>query len=170
MTPFEKYIQSYTSLIPEGEWQKALLDSLNQTEEKLGNLSEKQGELKYQEGKWSIKEVLQHLIDAERIFVYRALRFSRKDSSPIAGWDETHYAENTNPGARLLSDILEEFHLTRKSTIAFFRSLQPSQLPLIGEANGNIISVETIGKLLVGHHLHHLSVLTERYIPLTKQQ
>lgn len=165
MTDFQKYIQRYLDLIPTENWLEEMKNSGNQTVELYQNLSEEQADFAYAEGKWSLKILLQHLIDAERIFVYRALRFSRNDQTELAGWDEEDYANNYFLKERSVKSLIEEFEYLRKSTILFFENLNPSVLSRTGIANTNEISVETIGKLVIGHDIHHLNMIKERYLP-----
>ena len=165
MTEFQKYIQRYLDLIPSDNWLEELKNSGNQTLEIYHQFSEQQSDFAYAEGKWSLKILLQHLIDAERIFVYRALRFSRNDQTELAGWDEEDYAKNYFLEEISLKSLIQEFDFLRKSTIYFFENLSRSVLPKTGIANNNEISVETIGKLIVGHNIHHLNIIKERYLP-----
>ena len=165
MTEFQKYIQRYLDLIPSENWVEELKDSGNQTLEIYQQLSEQQSNFAYAEGKWSLKILLQHLIDAERIFVYRALRFSRNDQTELAGWDEEDYAKNYFLEEISLKSLLEEFDYLRKPTVLFFENLNENILSRKGIANKNEISVETIGKLIVGHNIHHLNIIKERYLP-----
>ncbi|MHA6696267.1 DinB family protein [Chryseobacterium sp. A301] len=163
MTDFTQYLENYISLTSSENWQQQLLLSKQKTLDLLSPLSDQQALFQYQDGKWSIKEVLQHLIDAERIFLYRALRFSRKDTQPLQGWDEELYAQNAAANARPLSEMLEEFKCVRKSTFLFFQALPKESLHFSGVANGHEIQVEQLGKLLLGHHLHHHEILKTRY-------
>lgn len=165
MTEFQKYIQRYLDLIPSDNWLEEMKNSGNQTLEIYHQFSEQQFNFAYAEGKWSLKILLQHLIDAERIFVYRALRFSRKDQTELAGWDEEDYAENYYLDEISLESLLEEFEYLRKSTVLFFENLNTNILSRKGIANKNEISVETLGKLIVGHNIHHLNIIKQRYLP-----
>ena len=168
MTEFQKYIQRYLDLVPSESWVEELKNSSVQTLEIYQDLSEEQADFAYAEGKWSLKMLLQHLIDAERIFVYRALRFSRNDKTELAGWDEELYAKEYNLEKVSLKNLTEEFDFLRKSTVLFFENLNVSSLTQKGIANGNEISVETLGKLVVGHNIHHLNIIRERYLPVLK--
>ena len=165
MTEFQKYIQRYLDLIPSENWLEELKNFGAQTLEIYGKLSVEHSNFAYAEGKWTLKELLQHLIDAERIFIYRALRFSRNDQTELAGWDEELYAKEYFLNDVSLKTLLEEFDFLRKSNILFFGNLKEEILSRKGVANGNEISVETIGKLIVGHNIHHLNIIRERYVP-----
>ncbi len=164
MEDFQAYLKKYFSLIKSDHWQDELESALKETNLLLLDLTEAQGEASYQAGKWSIKDLIQHLIDAERIFVYRALRFAREDTTPLPGWDEVPYANSAKADKRSLQDLLQEFRFVRSSTILFFGGLSPFALNQKALANGNLISVEDIGKLLLGHHYHHNQILKERYL------
>ena len=169
MGEFQKYIQRYLDLIPSDNWLEEMKNSGNQTLEIYEHFSEQQSDFAYAEGKWSLKILLQHLIDAERIFVYRALRFSRKDQTELAGWDEELYAKECDLENVSLKNLLSEYESLRKSTIHFFENLNKELLSQTGIANKNKISVETIGKLIVGHNIHHLNIIKERYLPTLNQ-
>ena len=119
---------------------------------------------RYALGKWTIKEILVHLMDAERIFAYRALRFSRNDSTDLPGFDENIYAPNSGANDRKLKDILKEYALLRKSTLAFFEGLEKEAFQRVGSANGGKMIVSALPHILVGHEQHHLNVICERYI------
>ena len=169
MTEFQKYIQRYLDLIPSDNWLEEMKNSGNHTMEIYQQFSAQQSDFAYAEGKWSLKILLQHLIDAERIFVYRALRFSRKDQTELAGWDEELYAKECDLENVSLKNLLSEYESMRKSTIHFFENQNQELLSQKGVANKNEISVETIGKLIVGHNIHHLNIIKERYLPILNQ-
>lgn len=170
MSEFQKYVQRYLDLIPTENWLEELKISGEKTLEIYQNLSEENSNFAYAEGKWTLKELLQHLIDAERIFVYRALRFARKDQTELPGWDEEEYAKHYFASDRTLKSLVDEFEAVRKSSVIFFENLNPEQLAATGTANGNRISVETIAKLVVGHNLHHLNIISERYFAHKKMK
>lgn len=169
MTEFQKYIQRYLNLIPSQNWMEEMKISGKKTISLYQTFSEEHGNFAYAEGKWTLKEVLQHLIDAEKIFAYRALRFAREDKTPLPGWDEEHYGKTYSVENRSIESLLVEFETVRKSSLIFFINLNSSQISHTGFANGNEISVANLGKLIVGHNIHHLNVVRERYLPvLTK--
>ncbi|HPH23531.1 MAG TPA: DinB family protein, partial [Chitinophagaceae bacterium] len=120
----------------------------------------------YAENKWTVKQVLQHMIDTERVFVYRILSFSRKDATPLPGFDENTYAANADVQHRTLDELKEEFSLLRKSSDIFFASLQTEQLEAIGIANNNSITVNALCYIVFGHALHHIEILKERYFKI----
>lgn len=119
---------------------------------------------RYAEGKWTIKDIIQHIMDAERIFVYRALRFSRNDKTSLPGFEEDDYALNTDSNRRSIQELLTEFSALRHSTLLFYKSLSEEQLKRIGTASNNQISVRALGFVIIGHQKHHQKVFKERYL------
>jgi len=119
---------------------------------------------RYAEGKWTIKDIIQHIIDAERIFSYRALRISRNDQTPLPGFEENDYVENTNANARSIQELLTEMAAVRQSTLLLFKSFTVEQLQLMGIASNNPISVRAIGFIIIGHQKHHQRVFAECYL------
>ena len=119
---------------------------------------------RYAEGKWTIKEILGHIVDDERIYVYRALRFARNDSTELPGFEQDHYAQYSEANKREITDLLDEFALVRRSTIAFFKSLDNTALMRTGVANGNRVSVRALAYHIAGHELHHMNIIRERYL------
>ena len=119
---------------------------------------------RYAEGKWTIKDIIQHIIDAERIFGYRALRISRNDQTPLAGFDENDYVENTNANSRSLQGLLTEFSAVRHSNLMLFKSFSEEQLTRMGIASNHPISVRALGFLMIGHMKHHQKIFQERYL------
>ena len=119
---------------------------------------------RYDNGKWTIKELLQHIIDAERVLSYRALRFSRNDPSDLQGFDEDWYVGNSNGNERNFEDILEEFTYLRKANISLFNSFTSEMMLMLGTANGSIMSVRALGFIIVGHQMHHLKIIKEKYL------
>lgn len=130
----------------------------------LGNLTEEAWNHAYAPGKWTIKEVVQHIIDAERIFTYRALCIARGEQTPLPGFDENRYAEASMAGSRTGADLLMELFAVGSATICLFRSFSERALAATGLANGAPISVQAIGYILCGHALHHTRIIEQRYI------
>ena len=118
----------------------------------------------YAEGKWTIKDILQHLIDAERVFSYRALRFARLDATPLPGFEENDYALNANGSARTIKDLLSELLTVRESTLSLFKNFSDEILMRKGIASGNEMTVRAIGFIIIGHQNHHQKVFQERYL------
>jgi uncharacterized damage-inducible protein DinB len=121
-------------------------------------------EYRYQEGKWSIKEIIIHLMDAERIFTYRALRFSRNDRTAVAGFDENEYIPESNASERSLQSLIDEYSALRQSTIEFFKNITAEMSLRTGISNGKEISVRALAYSIPGHEIHHLGVIRERYL------
>jgi uncharacterized damage-inducible protein DinB len=119
---------------------------------------------RYAEGKWTIKDIIQHIIDAERIFAYRALCFARKDKTNLPGFEEDDYVEEANANNRSIMDLLTEFSAVRHSTLLLFKSFSNEQLIRVGIANENPMSVRAVGFVIIGHQNHHQKVFEERYL------
>ena len=120
----------------------------------------------YAQGKWTIPEIIEHVIDAERIWQYRALRFARQDKTPLPGFDENMYAAVSKANNRTVADLLNEYAIVRNSTIALFKNFDNDRLHFSGPANEQEISVAALGFTLIGHSVHHFNVIRERYFPL----
>jgi len=143
-----------------------ILDTLQQLKEDtysfFNSIDTDKADYAYAEGKWTIKEVLGHLIDAERTFAYRALAFARGQEE-LPGFDENAYVENAHFDARLLKDLAAEFRQVRESNMYLFRSLSSEQLMATGVASNNKVSVRAILYITAGHEIHHLNIIKERY-------
>ncbi|MBQ4819141.1 DinB family protein [Aquimarina sp. MMG016] len=118
----------------------------------------------YAEGKWTIVEVLQHLIDTERIFAYRALRFARNDKTPILGFEQDDYVPNSNANNYTKEELIADFEAVREASITLFKSFTDEMLLKIGEASGSPMSTRAVGYILSGHQKHHFQVIEERYL------
>lgn len=121
------------------------------------------GAQSYAEGKWSVKEVLLHCIDAERVFAYRALRFMRGDSTELPGYNHEAFVRESQANMRTCPSLQEEWEAVRFGTIALFRNADLDQLNCRGIANGKVVSVRALGLIIPGHNLHHTAILAERY-------
>lgn len=121
-------------------------------------------EYRYAEEKWTIKDILLHIIDTERIFAYRALRIGRGDKTPLVGFEQNDYVPNAMAYNRTLESLVEEFQFVRNSTLYLFKSFSEEQLMYLGTASNNAISVRAIGFLITGHQNHHLAIIRERYL------
>lgn len=121
-------------------------------------------DFRYAAGKWSVKELTGHVIDTERIMAYRALRFSRNDSTPVAGFDEEHYVAHAHFSDSTLEEMAEEFNLLRRANLYFFRSLRDEDLVQTGTANGQPVSVKALLFIIAGHLNHHRRIISERYL------
>jgi len=132
---------------------------------KLENLGDKI----YAPAKWTIKQVVQHMTDNERVQAYRALRIARNDKTPLPGYDENLFATNVDPSRRNLNDLLEEFATVRKSNITLFKTFNEEEQQRTGVCNNTTISVLALGFVLVGHQLHHANITREKYFPLLNE-
>lgn len=119
---------------------------------------------RYAEGKWTIKDILQHLVDAERVFAYRALCFARNDKTELPGFEEDDYVIEANANKRSIQDLLTELLIVRQSSLALFKSFNDEQLMRIGTASNNPMSVRALGFIIIGHQNHHQKVFEERYL------
>lgn len=119
---------------------------------------------RYSEGKWTVKDIILHLIDAERIFAYRALRIARNDKTELPGFEENDYVIEANASERSLSSLLEEYKMVRNSTVCLYKSFTSDQLERLGVASGSSVSVRAIGVIIQGHEKHHLEIIKERYL------
>lgn len=120
----------------------------------------------YAKGKWSIKDVLLHMVDTERVFAYRALCIAREDKTPLPGFEQDAYVANANANGRTLSELIEEYKAVRLASIALFGSFSQEAMLQLGEASGFPVSVRALGFIITGHENHHLQVLRERYLKL----
>jgi uncharacterized damage-inducible protein DinB len=118
----------------------------------------------YAEGKWTIKDIIQHIIDAERVFAYRALCFARNDKTALPSFDEDNYALQTNANKRSIMDLLTELSAVRHSTIYLFKTFSNEQLNRLGIASNSSMSVRALGFIIIGHQNHHQRVFEERYL------
>jgi uncharacterized damage-inducible protein DinB len=159
------YYDNYIALVPSGEFLEILREQHRAMTRLLSPLTDQQAEFRYAPGKWSVKEVLGHVIDAERIFAYRILRIARGDQTPLAGFEQDGYIQTGNFSARTLNDLLEEFSSVREATITLVRSLDDDAWLRRGIASQKEISVLALAFVIAGHELHHRIILEERYSP-----
>ena len=145
-----------------------LFTSFQKQEEELNDLltsvSEKKSEYRYAEGKWTLKELLQHLIDTERIFSYRSLAFARHDPATLPPFDENLYADMCNANDRQWDDLVKEFLITRNSTVMLYDSFSEDALSAVGNASDYSVGVTTMGFVTIGHTKHHIDIIKERYL------
>ena len=162
---YASYFEQYIALVSNG---KSIIENLKSSQqlfdEVLRNLSEDKHNYVYAEGKWTLKELMQHIIDTERIFGYRALCFARNDSTDLPGFDQDIFVANDNANKRDYFEMLDEMKTLRKSTIQLYESFEDIALLRIGTASGNKISVRALGYLFSGHQIHHLNIVKERYL------
>ena len=130
----------------------------------LEHISKDKLEFRYADGKWTIKEIIQHLMDAERIFAYRALRIARQDKTPLPGFEQDDYVGPSQANNRSLEELINEFKAIKIATATLFDSFSEEMLLALGTASNNPISVRAIGFIIMGHEIHHCQVIKERYL------
>ncbi len=160
---YPAYFANYINLVENDNVVQALNLNLSEIVTFLENIPAEKHNFKYQENKWTVKDVVRHVIDTERIFAYRALRFARFDTTELPGFDENSFSSQVNTSNVLMKDLLEEFVLVRKSTIKLFESFSPEMLSNNGIASGKQMSVMAVGFVISGHAIHHTNILRERY-------
>jgi uncharacterized damage-inducible protein DinB len=161
---FLPYYSTYIDRVPDSDIVDTLGRQITETLAAIRAIPESAGDKRYAPGKWSIRQVLGHVIDAERIFVYRALRFSRSDATPVPGFDENSYADNDPYANVSLADLANELEHVRQATVHFFANLDEEAMSRRGTANGAGISVRALAFIIAGHETHHLNVLRTRYL------
>lgn len=147
-----------------GDVIKALEDQLRSTNSFLKAISQDKIDFRYAEGKWSIKEVVGHLIDIERVMAYRALSFSRNEKQSLPGFDENDYIRESNYSKRDYIDLVDELKKVRESNLSMFRSFSKEVLDKRGIANNLEVTVKAILFIIAGHELHHINIIKERYL------
>ncbi len=158
------YFRRYTDQVPDGDVLALLERQVEETCALVAGFGEDGARHRYAEGKWSVKEVVGHLVDTERMFVYRALSFARADATELPGMEEDDWAAASNVDDVPLVDLLDELLAVRRSTTAFFRNLDATALARTGVASGNRFTVGVVAWLLAGHEIHHAGVIRERYL------
>jgi hypothetical protein len=160
---YAPFFQGYISAVPEGDVVTLLREGGRELVGAVGGLSEHRAGFRYAEDKWTVREVIGHLIDAERIFSYRALRIARGDATPLPGFDENEYVRAAHSDERTIGDLTQEFAAVRESTVLLFQSLPEDAWVRRGISNGKEISVRALAYIADGHMRHHLRILRERY-------
>ncbi len=162
-TEHAPYYGKYIGLVPGDDALSALIGQIEETAALMSRVDEAKAAHRYAEGKWSVKQVIGHLCDVERVFGYRALRFSRADTTPLPGFDENAYIDAANFDARPIADIVLEFRAVRAASISLFAGLSPEAVGRLGTANNSPMSARAAGWTIAGHELHHRALLIERY-------
>lgn len=160
---FPAYYNYYMEL-SEGELVESLKKAHDTTQIILTSISEQQAMYRYAPGKWTIKEIVQHLIDSERIYAYRALRFARQDQTELSGFEQDDYAAVADANRRSMADLAHEFAMVRNATVALFESFTSEMLEKEGVANKSRVTVSSIGRVCVGHEIHHMDVIKSKYL------
>ncbi len=163
-TEYAPHYERYVSLVPKTNIIETLRHEMADTLALIGSLSDEIADHRYAAGKWSVREVIGHVIDTERIFSYRALRFARNDQTVLPGFDQDAYVENGHFDHRRLIDLAREYEQVRKASIELFISLADEAWSRRGVANNAEVSVRALAWIIAGHELHHKQVLRTKYL------
>jgi uncharacterized damage-inducible protein DinB len=158
------FYKTYLNALQEDNLQEALANNTRRFRKLLKQIPHKKINYAYAEGKWTIKELLQHIIDSERVFIYRALTFARHDPAPLPGFNENNWAIAAKAPKRKWNELVEEFKALRSANELFLNSLDDDQLQQTGSANNNSISVAGLAFVCAGHVAHHIRIIRERYL------
>jgi uncharacterized damage-inducible protein DinB len=164
-TEYADFYAGYVSEVPGHDVLSVLESQRVQMLQLLTARSEREGSFRYAPGKWTVKEVLGHVNDAERIFTYRALRIARGDQTPLASFEQESFVRNGAFGERTLANLTDEFAAVRNASLKLFRSLREDAWPRRGVASEKEVTVRALAFITVGHQIHHRSILEERYFP-----
>ena len=163
-TEYASFYKLYIEVLGEVDLLNELESSSTLFFDFIKSIPSEKHEFRYAEGKWTIKDIVQHLIDAERIFTYRALRIARKDQTPLPGFEENDYVETAFANSRTMEDLREEFVTVRQATLSLFKTFSDEQLTQMGTASEKPVSVRAIGCIILGHQKHHIKIVKERYL------
>lgn len=163
-TEYAPYYDRYVSLVPAGDLLAVLTNQGRETRQLLGSVPDAKAGHRYAAGKWSIREVVGHVMDAERVFCHRALRFARDDRTPLPGFDEQAWTPAGKFDSRSLPDLTQELATVRQATLALFGGFDAEMLGRRGVANGKEVSVRALAYIIAGHERHHCAILRERYL------
>lgn len=161
---YAAYAAGYVNQYKDGNILESLENNMKVIKDLYNSLPAEKLEYRYAEGKWTLKEVLVHITDVERIFAYRALRIARRDGTPLPSFDENMYIDNAASQNRSLENILHEYEGIRRSTIAMYNGFSDNALDSIGTTSGNPTSVRALAYIIYGHEQHHLNIIKERYL------
>lgn len=164
--PMPQFFDRYINLVEDTDIVEALQQYAVNTVDSEKGVLQALGGKRYAEDKWTVKDIFQHIIDNERIQAYRALRFARNDKSVLPGYDEKLFAAHADTAHRTVDDLLEEFKIVREASICLFKSFSDEMLLRTGICFDTTISVLALGFVIVGHQIHHLHIIKERYYPL----
>lgn len=163
-TEYAERYGNYISKVEEVDLMEELEISLHRLIRFVRDIPMDKFDYRYAEGKWTIKDILQHIIDSERIFAYRALRFARYDTTPLPGFEEDDFANVANGDNRSIQDLLTELAVVRQATLSLFKSFDEQMLLQMGTASNVPMSVRAIGFVIIGHQNHHQQIYQERYL------
>jgi len=158
------YYSRYIQRVPDGEIVSTLSDQIGETLALLRGLPESVATYRYAPDKWSVNEMIGHMIDTEKIFAYRALRFARADKTPVPGYEQDDYVRNSSFNSYPLAELASELEAVRKTTLHFFRHLEADAWARRGVANNAEVSVRALAYIIAGHELHHREMLRTRYL------
>jgi uncharacterized damage-inducible protein DinB len=161
---FPPYFATYINKVTDDDVTEAFRNQKGVVDTFFDNIDEEKANASYAAGKWTLKELLQHLIDTERIFAYRSLCIARKEMNSLPGFDENEYAANSQANSRSWKSLVEEFKLVRRSTEMLFDSFNEEMINQPGFSNNNRVTVNALGFITVGHLVHHIGVIKERYL------
>ena len=161
---YAPFYAGYVAGVPDGDLIALLEEQGQGTLALLGAISEEKSNYRYAPGKWTVREVLGHIMDGERVFSYRALTFARGDAGPLPSFDENAWAAASNAGRRTMKDLLAEYRAVRAATVALFASLGAEEFARSGVASKNPVTVRALAYIVAGHERHHLRILRERYL------
>ena len=164
-TEYADYYANYISKVPGSDVLSVLESQRLQMLQLFAGRSERDGSFRYAPGKWSVKEVLGHITDTERIFTYRALRIARGDQTPLPGFEQDDFVKNGAFGERTLASLAEEFGLVRSASVALFRSFPEEAWSRRGVASQKEVTARALAFITAGHQMHHRVILEERYFP-----
>jgi len=164
ISEYDPYYEHYVSLAAGHDIIGLLGSQPTRLQDIFTAMPEEKGDFRYAEGKWSIKELLGHIIDGERMFAYRTFRISRGDETPIEGFEQDGYIENAHSNDRSFADLLDEFSLLRRANMIFFKNMTDDAWLRAGTANNVKVSVRALAYIMAGHIEHHLEVLKDRYL------
>ena len=159
-----RWYDGYIELVPDGDVIKLLEENKKITLYLFKTIDNQKGLFRYEKGKWSIKEILGHIIDTERIFSYRILRFAKGDKTDIPQYDHNMYVENGDFDNTELEYLIEEYRLLRTANILFFKNITPEKQLYVGTSEGKSFTVRALMSILIGHERHHINVLKEKYL------
>ena len=160
---YAPYYEGYINLVEGDNIHKILALQSVETQEVLNSFPKAMGDFSYQPGKWTIKEVIGHLIDTERVMAYRAMCFARSEMQPLPGFDQDNYVKSGNFNKRELFDLIYEFRLLRESNMLLAKGLEPECFLKRGVANKNEVTVLALFYIIAGHEKHHMKILLDRY-------
>jgi len=160
---YAPYYERYVSLVAGDDVSDTLAAQPAELRKVFGELGDDKGTFAYESGKWTIKELLGHVIDGERMFAYRALRISRGDQTPIEGFEQDGYIENARSNERSFADLLDEFELLRVANVLMFNHMSEADWKRSGVASGVGVSVKALAYIMAGHVTHHVNIFNERY-------